>query len=182
MRLRRPLPAVRGDTLHIVGVGDNRIGKEQTSDSSHTAHASHIFGDSIAKAVVLKDEDESHLLAVVPASCHINFGDLTRWLGRHVHLAPESEAESLFPDCEPGAVPALAPAYGLRAIVDEQLMGKDEIYLEGGDHKTLVKLSGPDFFEILADARSGVFSIHDDQYPRDIPGRAGEENDSPKGG
>ena len=26
MRLRRPLPAVQGDTLHIVGVGDNRIG------------------------------------------------------------------------------------------------------------------------------------------------------------
>ena len=30
MRLRRPLPAVQGDTLHIVGVGDNRIGKEPT--------------------------------------------------------------------------------------------------------------------------------------------------------
>ena len=29
MRLRRPLPAVQGDTLHIVGVGDNRIGKEE---------------------------------------------------------------------------------------------------------------------------------------------------------
>ena len=29
MRLRRPLPAVQGDTLHIVGVGDNRIGKDQ---------------------------------------------------------------------------------------------------------------------------------------------------------
>ena len=27
MRLHRPLPAVQGDTLHIVGVGDNRIGK-----------------------------------------------------------------------------------------------------------------------------------------------------------
>ena len=27
MRLRRPLHAVQGDTLHIVGVGDNRIGK-----------------------------------------------------------------------------------------------------------------------------------------------------------
>ena len=31
MRLRRPLPAVQGDTLHIVGVGDNRIGKVRTS-------------------------------------------------------------------------------------------------------------------------------------------------------
>ena len=33
MRLRRPLPAVQGDTLHIVGVGDNRIGKEKSSIS-----------------------------------------------------------------------------------------------------------------------------------------------------
>ena len=32
MRLRRPLPAVQGDTIHIVGVGDNRIGKEQIFD------------------------------------------------------------------------------------------------------------------------------------------------------
>ena len=33
MRLRRALPAVQGDTLHIVGVGDNRIGKEQSAKS-----------------------------------------------------------------------------------------------------------------------------------------------------
>ena len=35
MRLRRPLPAVQGDTLHIVGVGDNRIGKESTTVLMH---------------------------------------------------------------------------------------------------------------------------------------------------
>ena len=33
MRLRRPLPAVQGDTLHIVGVGDNRIGKLHSTNS-----------------------------------------------------------------------------------------------------------------------------------------------------
>ena len=33
MRLRRPLPAVQGDTLHIVGVGDNRIGKGSADTS-----------------------------------------------------------------------------------------------------------------------------------------------------
>ena len=31
MHLRRPLPAVQGDTLHIVGVGDNRIGKRPST-------------------------------------------------------------------------------------------------------------------------------------------------------
>ena len=31
MRLRRPLPAVQGDTVHIVGEGDNRIRKETST-------------------------------------------------------------------------------------------------------------------------------------------------------
>ena len=38
MRLRRPLPAVQGDTLHIVGVGDNRIGKVETSANMKFSH------------------------------------------------------------------------------------------------------------------------------------------------
>ena len=169
-------PSVK-DFLEDRGVAFEVIAHEKTSDSSHTAHATHISGDVIAKGVVLKDEDESHLLAVVPASCHINFGDLTRWLGRHVHLAPESEAESLFPDCEPGAVPALAPAYGLRAVVDEQLKQKADIYFEGGDHKSLVKLSADAFFDMLGDAQSGTFSVHDDKYPREIRENAGDATD-----
>ena len=37
MRLRRPLPAVQGDTLHIVGVGDNRIGKVRSTQSSDSS-------------------------------------------------------------------------------------------------------------------------------------------------
>ena len=36
MRLRRPLPAVQGDTLHIVGVGDNRIGKVLSTSNAET--------------------------------------------------------------------------------------------------------------------------------------------------
>ena len=38
MRLRRPLPAVQGDTLHIVGVGDNRIGKSETMKTPNSEY------------------------------------------------------------------------------------------------------------------------------------------------
>ena len=50
MRLRRPLPAVQGDTLHIVGVGDNRIGKDQTRADEVIADAAvtRIRGDLAA--------------------------------------------------------------------------------------------------------------------------------------
>ena len=46
MRLRRPLPAVQGDTLHIVGVGDNRIGKDFTYKATHIFNAN-AFPDSL---------------------------------------------------------------------------------------------------------------------------------------
>ena len=51
MRLRRPLPAVQGDTLHIVGVGDNRIGKElPTGVFASARYAIAIFALGVAVA------------------------------------------------------------------------------------------------------------------------------------
>ena len=56
MRLRRPLPAVQGDTLHIVGVGDNRIGKGQINDGKTSMPKRGVI-------IVIKTE------AIPPAMC-----------------------------------------------------------------------------------------------------------------
>jgi Ala-tRNA(Pro) deacylase len=112
----------------------------------------------LAKAVVLKGE-EGYLLAVLPASCHIQFSDLKRQLGTGVEMASEDQVEALFRDCERGAVPALGAAYGLKVIVDESLATEPEIYLEGGDHASLVHLSGATFTKLLADARYVHFAV-----------------------
>ena len=109
-----------------------------TYTSSETAHASHVSGDYIAKAVLLRDEQGGHLLAVLPATHHVHFGDLGRWLGRHLPLASEGEIKLVFEDCAMGAIPAIAGAYGLDAIVDDSLKGTDEVFLEGGDHRKAV--------------------------------------------
>ena len=55
---------------------------------------------------------------------------------------------ALFPDCENGAVPAVGAAYGLSSIIDDSLDDVDDIYFEGGDHKTLVHISGSQFCEL----------------------------------
>ena len=57
-----------------------------TQTSSETAHASHISGDRIAKAVLLRDGD-GYLLAVVPATHHVRLELVDRWLGRSVEDA-----------------------------------------------------------------------------------------------
>ena len=124
--------------------------------ASESAKTSHIPLNRLAKAVVLKGED-GFMLAVLPASGHIQFGQLRKQLGADVDMANEEQIEALFLDCEPGAVPALGAAYGLRVIVDDSLTSEPEIYLEGGEHASLVHISGSTFQRLLADARHARF-------------------------
>jgi Ala-tRNA(Pro) deacylase len=142
---------------------DQRGVKYDVVEHSHTATAlesartSHISLDRLAKAVVLKGDD-GFLVAVLPASGHIQFGQLRKQLGADVDMANEEQIESLFHDCEPGAVPAIGAAYGLRVIVDDSLASEPEIYLEGGDHASLVHVSGRAFQELMAGARHARFT------------------------
>jgi Ala-tRNA(Pro) deacylase len=142
---------------------DQRGVKYDVVEHSHTATAlesartSHISLDRLAKAVVLKGDD-GFLVAVLPASGHIQFGQLRKQLGADVDMANEEQIESLFHDCEPGAVPAIGAAYGLRVIVDDSLASEPEIYLEGGDHASLVHVSGSAFRELMAGARHARFT------------------------
>ena len=125
--------------------------------ASESAKTSHISLNRLAKAVVLKGKD-GFLLAVLPASGHIQFGQLCKQLGADVDMASEEQIETLFLDCEPGAVPALGAAYGLKVIVDDSLANEPEIYLEGGDHASLVHVSGSTFQKLLADAQHARFT------------------------
>lgn len=131
-----------------------------TISSSKTAEASHVSGDCIAKAVIVKDEDR-FMLAVLPASHHVKLGDLSSVLGRGVHLATEGEASELFPDCSTGAIPALGAAYGVNMVVDDSLAEQPEVYFEGGDHTSLVQVSAEQFFWLMQEAAHGHFSTHD---------------------
>ncbi len=131
-----------------------------TISSAMTAEASHVSGDCIAKAVVVKAEDR-FIMAVLPASHHLKLGDLSSVLSRAVHLATEDEASKLFPDCSFGAVPALGPAYGVDMVVDDSLAEQPEVYFEGGDHTSLVQVSAEEFFWLTQKAAHGHFSTHD---------------------
>jgi Ala-tRNA(Pro) deacylase len=100
------------------------------------------------------------MLAVLPASRHIQFEELRRLLGSHVDMASEEQIETLFLDCESGAVPALGAAYGLNVVVDDSLAQQPDVYFEGGDHANLVHISGASFQQLTADARHGRFTGH----------------------
>jgi Ala-tRNA(Pro) deacylase len=134
-----------------------------TGSSSETAQSAHVSGDRIAKTVVLRDGavGDGYLLAVLPASHHLNLDLLQGWLGRSVALASEQEIGRLFPDCDLGAIPPLGEAYGLDMVLDDSLGGLHEVCFEGGDHRTLISIGGEHFRQLMAGARHGRFSAHD---------------------
>jgi Ala-tRNA(Pro) deacylase len=135
------------------------ITHEATMSSTRTAQACHVSGDCLAKGIVLR-HNGGYMLAVLPASRHLRLPDLQLEIGADVDLADEGEIERLFPDCAPGAIPPIGECYDLDVIVDDSIQQPPEIYLEGGDHTTLVHLSQAQFTRLMSGARHGRFSIH----------------------
>jgi Ala-tRNA(Pro) deacylase len=133
------------------------IAHDPTSSSMRTAETCHISGDRLAKAVLLRDE-MGYALAVLPASHHIRLSELKRQFGDDVSLASEREIVELFEDCVRGAIPAIGECYGLDLVVDDSIDEQPEVYFEGGDHSTLVRMSHAQFAGLTATARHGSFS------------------------
>jgi Ala-tRNA(Pro) deacylase len=147
--------------LHGHGVAYEVLDHPLTGSASETAESAHISGNRVAKAVVLRDRGDGYLLAVVPATHHLSLEMMQAWLGRSVALASEQEIGKLFPDCDLGAIPPVGGAYGLDVVLDDSLAGLEEVFFEGGDHRTLVKVGGEQFRRLMSGARHGRFSTHD---------------------
>jgi Ala-tRNA(Pro) deacylase len=125
---------------------------KRTHCAFDTARAMHVPGERIAKAVVLTREG-GFVVAIVPATARVRLDIIERMLQCPVNLANEDEISELFPDCDIGAVPPIPEAYAVDAFVDESFDTQPEIFVEGGDHRSLVHLSGAAFRALLKDAQ-----------------------------
>jgi Ala-tRNA(Pro) deacylase len=130
------------------GVAYDVITHDRTLRSSTTAEASGIPENNLAKGVLIKRKD-GYVLAIVPASHHVELDEVGNWAKQPVGLATESEVAEIFRDCELGAVPPVAGAYGLQAVMDDSLEGYKDIYFEAGDHRTVVHLNGREFHRLM---------------------------------
>jgi len=135
------------------------INHPYSSTSRESAQLAHVPGDRIAKSVVLED-DRGYLLAVLPASCRVDLGELHRQTNRNLGLATEYELDALFEDCEPGAVPPFGTVYGMDAILDDGLAEQSDIYFEAGDHERLIRVSAETFQTLMGDVQHSEFSRH----------------------
>ncbi|NQD94675.1 YbaK/EbsC family protein [Pseudomonas sp. CrR25] len=124
------------------------VSHPHSASSLESARVASIPAERLAKPVILDDRQGHYLMAVVPASRHLDMSMVSKGKERW-QLSSESTIASLFKDCELGAVPALGEPYGMNMRVDPQLTRQQDIYIEAGDHENLVHMSTEQFLKLV---------------------------------
>jgi len=132
---------------------------KRTHCSNDTMRTTHVPGERLAKGVVLTREG-GFVVAVVPACSQVRLETIERMLHCPVAMASEEEISELFPDCDMGAVPPVPEAYAVDALIDDSLEGQPDVYLEGGDHRSLIHLSGEQFRSLMHGVRHAPIASH----------------------
>ena len=143
--------------IESAGVPYDTVAHQRTSTSRQSALAAHVPGSRMAKTVVVHHE-LGYALAVVPSTHRVELGALQEVMNKRLGLATEDEAGLLFEDCDVGAIPPIGAAYGVPVVLDESFGDASDVYFEGGDHRTLVHVSGRDFRDLTRDSTRARFS------------------------
>lgn len=132
------------------------VAHPKTFSSHETAKVAHVRPDHLAKWVILKDQ-KSYLLAVIPGNEWLDLKRVGDELNRELKLLPESEMQTLFNDCKPGAIPPFGQVYGIETVIDKNLLTLSKVYFEAGDHEQLIGVSGDQFQMLVKGLRHGYF-------------------------
>lgn len=123
----------------------------ESATSLESARKAGIPAARMAKSVILDDRRGHYLMAVLPANRQLDLNKVHKG-PRRWQLSGEQALAKLFKDCQRGAIPALGELYGLDMLIDPSLIGQQDIYLEAGDHESLVHMPVDDFFRLVPNA------------------------------
>lgn len=128
--------------------------------AQEVAQTAHIRGRRLAKVVLVRAGRGDYLMAVVPASAHVDLELLGRISGhQHLELATEGEIQRVFPDCELGAMPPFGNLYGLPVYLDACFEREENFIFQAGNHHEVVRMTFPEY-ERLASPFAKVACLH----------------------
>jgi Ala-tRNA(Pro) deacylase len=107
----------------------------------------HWPGKRVVKSVLLTGPG-GHVVAMLPATHHVDTDALARALGGPLRLADSREIAQAFPDCEYGVVPPFGSLYGFATIIDETLEPDALMVCEGHTHAEAIRLRCRDFEDL----------------------------------
>ncbi|MCC4263929.1 YbaK/EbsC family protein [Oceanimonas baumannii] len=147
-------------------VAYNMVHHPYAEGAAQSAIAGHVPLAQMAKAIMLENVEGRSVMAVIPAADRIDMRRLSYLMHDELQLAPEHHLGIWFDDCDPGAIPALGDAYSVDTLVDDDLLEMADIYLESGDNRDLVHISGKDFRRLASHWMHGHFSQKPDPWSR----------------
>lgn len=127
------------------------ITHQSSKSSVQSAIAAQIPLHQMAKAVILKDNRDQYLMAILPAANRVNIHQLNQITNSKLQFATEHELNRRFNDCEPGAIPPFGAPYRMNVLWDNRLSNNSNTYLEAGDHETLICLMQESLLKISGD-------------------------------
>jgi len=142
------IPAHLKAHLEQAHVTYSRVAHIPARSSQYAASLLHVPGKIVAKTVVLR-AGKQVLLAVLPASHHVDLEKLAGVVGTPVQLIEEQECYQLFPDCQHGAVPPFGELYGLPVYLDETLADAPEIIFSAGTLTEGIRMGNADFVHLV---------------------------------
>jgi Ala-tRNA(Pro) deacylase len=111
-----------------------------------------LSGREVAKSVLLFGPRE-YLLAVLPATKHIDTARLAEALGGPVRLADNEEVARIFWDCEWGVVPPFGSLYALPTVLDDSLSPDTLMVFEANTHGEAIRMLCRDYERLVKPQR-----------------------------
>lgn len=126
------------------------IRHRRTSSALDSSLSAHLPTTQVAKAVILQSREGEYLMATLPADHQLSIDDVNTTMGKEYQLVNEWQLDKLFPDCKRGAIPGIGNAYKMKMMVDNALLKAEQVYIEGGDHRYLVKIDHKQYTEMVS--------------------------------
>ena len=122
--------------------------KLSLADQPQVVGSANISQEKIIKMLLMSD-DLGRVQVIYPANGMLDVDTLNQKLGRSLEALPDEEIANVIAQYELTKLPAIPDITGLPAIIDEQVLELDEIYLESDTSEQLIKLSKTAFSNFL---------------------------------
>ncbi|MBI4042053.1 MAG: YbaK/EbsC family protein [Deltaproteobacteria bacterium] len=137
------------DYLESKKIKYQEVPHREAYTAQEVAQSVHARGQEVVKVVVVKGKKKFYMLAL-PASYKVDLDAFSEIVDeKELRLATEGEIQSLFPECEVGAMPPFGNLWKIDVYADKSLAADKEIWIQPGSHTSLIKISFADFKKLV---------------------------------